>query len=295
MYLIKGVNVPNGDRKDFLIRERKIAYVSDKLDRLKHKGLNCQGFSIRPGKVAVDFSILHAEDPSMFKKKMIEWQRSGFTTLLVVCSVESERKLKQTLKLARHQMINSSIDYVVGISFPMRKLTPSLVRMCRREKVPFIFASMDSKKDMEGATWSWIRDALFSYPLTIVPDWQGLSLSKKRLLKLKNVWREFAGKNDIPTTTEFPEDGGILPKKILRKIGISPLKGEIHTGCDLDYNLFENASLADGNQLHYDGESIPDIVVLRGKLMKAGQTIYYRPGFGKEISVRVPGYLTNWN
>ncbi|HEX7066545.1 MAG TPA: hypothetical protein VF199_15855 [Bacillales bacterium] len=294
MYVIKGANGLNGERKDFLIRESKIAYIANNLDKLKHVDLDCRGFSIEPGRVAVDLSILNAPNFSGFRAKVIQWQQLGCTTVLVVCPVKHESELCQQLRKARHRMINSSIDYVVGISVPMRKLTPVLVRLCRREKVPFIFATVDAETDLEAVTWPWIRDALFAYRLTITPDWRGMDVPHKKISKLKERWMELAGKNDIPTITDFPENEGILAGPILRKIGISPFKGELRTGCDLDYNLYENASLADDSDHDYDRESHPDIVVLRGKVMKAGKTVYYRPGFGKEIFVRVPGYLTTY-
>ncbi|HEU5140039.1 MAG TPA: hypothetical protein VFT51_08700 [Bacillales bacterium] len=294
MYVIKGANDLNGRRKDFLIQGQQITYISNELDKLKHVDMNCHGFSIEPGMVAVDFSILHLRQFSGFKKKIIHWQKLGCTTTLVVCPVERERNLGQQLKQARHQMINSSIDYVIGISFPMSRLTPEIVRLCRREKVPFINATMEDEKDLEAVTWAWIRDSLFAYRLAITPDWRGLNLSNKQMGKLKEQWREIARTNDIPTIVDFPEEERALANPILRKIGISPFKGELRPGCDLDYNLYENASLADGSDHDYDRDSHPDIVVLRGEIMKAGKTVYYRPGFGKEISIRVPGYLTTY-
>ncbi|HET7578543.1 MAG TPA: hypothetical protein VFK33_04605 [Bacillales bacterium] len=290
-YLIRGANELNGAKKDFLIRDRKIVYKGKNLDHLKSLSMNCGGFHITPSRVGVDLSIIGNEDGALCKNRFIEWQRIGCTTMLVVCPLESVQNLQELLRKTRHRMINSSVDYVIGISFPMRKLTPSFVRLCRLEKIPFIFAEIKSEEDLEGVEWPWIRNELFSYRLAIVPDTRNFPLQERALMKWKKHWKTLAAQFDIPTVVDFTEDEMFLTKEASRKIGISPFKGELRTGFDVDYNLYESTSLADPLELHYDKDSIPDVVVLRGRLMKAGKTVYYRPGFGKEVIVRVPGYL----
>lgn len=293
-YMIRGAAVGKGSGRNYLIRDRKIAYSGQSLNcSLNTIALNCEGFYIAPARVAVDESILEIDDFSRCKEKFIELQRQGVTTILAICQVERERDLKRKLKEARHRLINSSLDYVIGISFPMRKITPDLVRLCRRERVPCVFASIESEEDLGAVTWAWIRDALFWYRLAILPDWRKLSdMPPRKQTKLHKKWRKLADTFDIPTMSDIPRERSFLQKDLLRKIGVSPYKGELKPGSDLDYNLFESRSLADPMELHYDKNRFPDVVVLRGRLMKAGKTVYFRPGFGKEVSVRVPGYLT---
>lgn len=290
-YLIRGANELNGAKKDFLIRDRKIVYKGKNLDHLKSLSLNCGGFFITPGRVGMDLSMIRNEEDALCKNRFIEWQRIGCTTMLVVCPLENEQDLREKLRKTRHRMINSSVDYVIGVSFPMGKLTPSFVRLCKLEKIPFIFAKVGSEEELGAVDWPWIRNALFSYRLTIVPDTKHFPLQGRALMKWMKHWQALAAQYDIPTLVDFPEEEMFLTKAATRKIGISPFKGELRTGFDLDYNLYESTSLADPLELHYDKDSVPDVVVLRGKLMKAGKTVYYRPGFGKEVTVRVPGYL----
>ncbi|HET7657451.1 MAG TPA: hypothetical protein VFK37_04100 [Bacillales bacterium] len=293
-YLIKGASELNGATKEFLIRERKIAYVAKKMGKEKAIELNCGGFYIVPGSVAVDFSIAESIDYLERKKKFIEWQRRGWTTILVVCPLQYENDLRNCLKKIRHLMINSSVDYVIGVSFPMHKITPSFIRLCRREKVPFIYATVIQENDWQKVTWEWIRDAMFTYRLPIVPDLRDLALSSKQKMKCHERWLQYAAQIGLPTISEFPQEDGLLKKEAIRKIGISPYKGELRIGCDLDYSLYQSTSLVNPIQFLYDKESEPDVVVLRGKLMKAGETVYYRPGYGKEVVIRVPGYLASY-
>lgn len=294
-YLIKGASGLSGAAKELLVRERKIAYMAGKMSREKAIEMNCGGFYLVPGRVGVDYSITLSHDFIDRKKKFVDLQRKGITTVLIVCPLKFESGLSRCLKKSRHLMINSSVDYVIGVSYPMRKLTPSFIRLCVREKVPFIQASVQDVEDLYQVTWEWIRDALHSYRLPIVPDWSGLELTARQRKKCEEGWLNIANRIGIPTIVDFPEEDGLLNTEAIRRIGIAPFKGELRRGCDLDYCLFKSASLADPAQFLYDKESEPDVVVLKGKLMKAGDTVYYRPGYGKEMTIRVPGYLASYS
>lgn len=293
-YLIKGASGPNGLTKEFLIRERKIAYIARRMERERTFEMNCDGFYIVPAGVRVDHSMVASRAYTDRKKKFIEWQRQGTTIVLIVCPLQYEKDLESCLRKARHLMINSSIDYVIGVSFPLHKLTPSFIRQCVCKKIPFVQAVVHEQNDLNKVTWEWIRNAHHSYRFPIVPDWSKLNLDSKQRKKLNDQWLSIANRMDIPTISHFPNNEGMLNKEAKRKIGIAPFKGELRTGCDLDYNLYKSTSLADPTHFLYDKDSEPDVVVLRGKLMKAGESVHYRPGYGKEITVRVPGYLASY-
>lgn len=293
-YLIQGAREAGGDRENFFVRNKKIAYMSKGKRRFKHMKVDCSGFVITPGRVGTDLSIMDIGDTESFKNRCTEWQERGCTTVLTVCSVSYEKQVKRQLRKARHHMINSSMDYVIGVSFPMRKLTPSFVRICKREQVPFIIASLDNESDIDTVAWPWIRNELFPYRPVIVPDFRKLQDSGKELDKLWEKWRQLAQGHELSTLSTLPNDGDILTHKTLRKIGISPLKGELLIGADLDYNLYQDGPLADYSPFYYDEHKAPDIVVAKGKVMKAGGDVFFRPGFGQEISVRVPGHFTTY-
>lgn len=285
-YLLTNVKETDGVNRDFYIKEGKISYTGMELSRLKAMRMNGAGFTITPGRVAVDFSLMKINDFSLYKKRMIAHQRQGCSTILTVYPLTPGEPFKRQLKKARHHMINSSIDYVIGVSLPLRELTPTFVRACKREKIPFIFTDVDTLTDFDRIPWSRIRDAMFPYRPVIVPNWFNIDLHAARTL-----WRTICDEHDIPTLFSIPHDREILTMKMRKKIGISPLKGELRTGGTADYNLYQTACIAGADHVHYDKKYIPDVVVLNKKVMKAGPHIYYRPGFGREIVIRVPGYF----
>lgn len=298
-YIITGTRREDRTGKAFIVRNEKITYVAETDQRLKHLKMNCSGFYIEPGKVTVDRTLLQLKNFTLYKQRMIQLQRVGCTTLLVLCPADYEKQLKTQLKKARHHMINSSIDYVLGVSFPMRKLTPSLIRTCKREKVPFILAELKEPNDLYDLSWQWIRESLFPYSIPIVPDWSKVSetMSKRKLLKLKQEWKEITDTYNIPSLPAIPEDQHAFSKAALKKIGIYPHKGTLRSGCDLDYNLYWNKAMTGEGGEDYDklNSKEPAVVVSRGKILKAGNKINFSPGSGREVIIDVPGFFTTFS
>lgn len=293
-YLIQSVSGEDEKQKNFLVQNKKITYISKNKHRFKHMKVDCSGFRIGPGRVGIDFSIMDIEDSDVYKKRCMDWHNRGCTTVLVVCSVSLEKQVRAKLKKARHQMINSSLDYVVGVSFPMKKLTPSFIRTCKRERVPFIMVSLGDKSDMENAAWSWTRQALLPYDPVIIPDFESIRIPEREYQKIWKKWRNIVDRHHLKTLETQPHDQEILNKNTLRKVGIAPFKGELRVGADLDYTLYQNDSLANDRVFHYDKQRIPDIVVAKGKIVKAGVNRFFYPGIGREILVHTPSYLTTY-
>lgn len=293
-YSIQGVYDSGGEQKNFFVKDKKIAYVSKAKRRFKSMKVDCRGFVISPGQVGADFSMMEMGDPESFQNRCMKWQGRGCTTVLVVCDVPYEKQLPWQLKKARRHMAKSSLDYVLGVSFPMRHLTSSFVRACKREQVPFIMASLNHESDMDAVAWPWIRNEMFPYHPVIVPDFRRRKDFEQGGDPLWAQWQQLAASYELSTLARPVRDGEILSIQSLRKIGISPLKGELLIGADIDYNLYREGPLADSSSFHYDKPQGPDIVVERGKVMKAGSDVFFHPGFGKEISIRVPGHFTTY-
>ncbi|MCZ0754454.1 hypothetical protein [Anoxybacillus sp. J5B_2022] len=84
-----------------------------------------------------------------------------------------------------------------------------------------------------------------------------------------------------------------LPLAVLKKIGIYPQKGDLRIGGEVDYNLYAHISskVAETFVVDYD-KHVPVITVHNGKVMKAGDELFFQPGFGRERVVRAPGMFT---
>ena len=64
-------------------------------------------------------------------------------------------------------LISSPIDFIIGVRIPVRLITPSFIRKCKREKVPAIFVELEDLDELEDIPWGWVRDALFPLQLSV--------------------------------------------------------------------------------------------------------------------------------
>lgn len=278
-----------------LIENNRIDYMSKNLNKLQYLRMDVSSFVLTPGHVMLDLSfpldLNFSKFKEYFQKKFLQ---HGCTTVLIGCHVEYEREILEKINALRVRLLNCPIDYYLCVKIPQRALTSSFVRQCKKRKIPALFVEIDNEEKLEKIEWGWIREALFGYFLPLVPIWKIGQESKKTKLKLEEKWREIMRFNQVPAipyslTEHFP-----LDKNVLKKIGISPHKGEIRIGGEVDYNLYYKADLginvAENVNVDYHIHS-PKITVHKNQLLKVNQTIYFRPGFGNECIVKTPGFF----
>ncbi|WP_456278555.1 hypothetical protein [Bacillus sp. AK128] len=275
----------------FTVKENKIEYIRPHMDNVKLLKMDASPYLLTPGHIMLDFTVETLTTFASQKDYMKELIRKGCTTLLVSVTVNYEADLKKAIKRISHLMINSPIDYCIGVKIPIRALTPSFVRQCKRLKIPVIFVEL-AEVDMYNVAWGWIRDALYPYYLSIVPIWKDVS-SKGKFKKLTENWTALMSEERIPTVPECPQAGEPLPLNVIRKIGISPLKGEIRIGGDLDYNLYglKSREFANQGEVNYD-MSKPLITVHKGRVIRVVDQFSINPGYGQRVTIKVPGYYS---
>jgi hypothetical protein len=109
-----------------------------------------------------------------FKTYIIKnYLQKGCTTLLSVFSINRERELVEKLKEARSFLLNSPIDYYFAVRIPLKNLTPSFVRMCKRYKIPAVFLEIDEESTLHSVPWGWIKESLYQFPVTFLPCLKG--------------------------------------------------------------------------------------------------------------------------
>jgi hypothetical protein len=271
------------------IKNNKIEYIRPHMDNVKLMKMDVSPYLLTPGHVMLDFNIEKLTTFSSQKEYIKDLISKGCTTILVSVTVNYEAELKIAIKKIMHVMINSPIDYCIGVRIPIRALTPSFVRQCKRLKIPVIFVDL-AEKDIDSIAWGWIRDALYPYYLSLVPIWSD-DLTKGKLKKQSESWKEVMKEERIPTVPECPPTGEPLSMNVLRKIGISPLKGEIRIGGDVDYNLYEIKSreFANPEEVNYDMNK-PIITVHKGRNIKVNHQFNINPGYGERVNIKVPGF-----
>ncbi|MCT8138904.1 hypothetical protein H1D32_15005 [Anaerobacillus sp. CMMVII] len=272
-------------KNSYIIEGSKVIYSSKHLSKYRHFRVNTNQFVLTPGYIMIDFGILTIDDFQGFKDGMKHLQTIGCTTLITACDVQVEDQIDRELKRAKHALINSSIDYLLGVKIPLKKLTPTLVRKCCKYKVPILFTEINAPEDIHTIQWQWIRNELFPYQIMIVPIWN-ISAPAWKLRKLKSDWDDVLTKNKILTQQDSPSEHTPLPKQFLFNIGLYPMKGSLQVGTDADYLLFSSKGLVD-NESDL-GELYPDVVIANGIVKKAGSNVIMQPGCGKELIVNIP-------
>lgn len=252
------------------------------MEKLKHVRMNTDGFYLSTGKIMNDFQLGKEMDFIEFKQHITELISKGCTTVIVYSEIPYVSQFSACMKRTRHNMINSSIDYVIGIKIKSHLLTPLLIRKCRKEKVPIILVEIDTIEELEKIIWERIREAMYHYQILIIPR---LRRKQNALLQnhLAESVRKFLMNKKILTYLPFPDAHVEFDKNLCKILGLYPRKGELLVGSDVDYNLFRES---ERNNL-----SRPNVVVLRGKVLKANDTIHYQPGYGQEVIINVPGHF----
>jgi hypothetical protein len=280
-----------------LVKDQRIDYIQANMDRLTFTRMDAKNYIMTPGHVMVDYSLCTSTMSfTQFKEEMIEHYLSkGCTTLLAICDVKHERDISKSLEAAKHRLLNSPIDYFMGIKIPLKIITPSLIRACKRKGISLVIVEIEDE-DLYQIPWGWIRDALYSYSVPIVPKWITIEKSSFRRDRHIKEWKEITEDNNIPTLLSFPEDNQPLSLNALRKIGIYPLKGDIRIGGELDYNFYDIetlGTLVEEKPLLDYHKHIPLLTMHKGEFIKVDNRLIYRPGFGNGCKVKIPGHFAS--
>jgi hypothetical protein len=278
---------------NYLIQDNRISYISDHSLKMNLMRVSLNHFLLKPGHVMADFSIY---DLVVKGEKLTDCLNNlvqlGCTTLLTTFPIYYERDFHIRLSQLRNIMKEGQLDYVIGLSIPVRKLTPKIIRKCQREKLPFISVQIDEVSEINSIVWEWIRDANFPYNVQIIPEWKKKIEGKGKKQALQ-TWEVLMKEKSIETISDFPGNQSPLSKSILKQLGIYPRKGEFVIGADIDYLLYfkeqQDGILEESNSLHYHTNKEPEIVVKDGDIIKLRQNIFSEKGNGNELRVNRPG------
>ncbi|WP_102345784.1 hypothetical protein [Bacillus sp. Marseille-P3661] len=276
--------------RSFLVEDKKIGYYSTSLKQYKGMRMDASSYFMTSGQIINDLDLLTIANSFEYRNRIKKLIQKGCTTILTSFYMAYEEGFKQKLDYANHCMINSTLDYEIGLQLPVEKLTPTMIRLCKKHKIPFILVDISDHTNLYYVPWGWIREAMYLYNVPIYPLWK--TENKKIYKEQKQLWEEICTINKIPTHLNFPTDLSPIPKTILKQIGLYPKKGELLIGNDLDYNLYSfpsiDSKVEEKDKLDYDKQE-PIITVHKGRIMKVMDTVNYFPGYGEKLKVNIPG------
>ncbi|UAC47067.1 hypothetical protein K6959_09860 [Bacillus aquiflavi] len=288
-YIIENVNILRGRRlttTSIFVKQNQIALVKPSFKKYRHMKMDANSFIMTPSYVILDGNIPFDSPFNNIKEYYIRsFILKGCTTLLTYFTVRYERELSDKLKQLQANLFNCPIDYVIAIRIPARALSPSLIRRCKKEKIPVIFVDISSSEKLLQLPWGWIREAMFPYNAPLIPIFQ---LNNDKAEATKQLWIKIMKEEGIPSMNAPLENGSPIPNDALRKIGIYPLKGTLFNGGELSYNFYlknDRTSGVDEFELfkYYNDKLL--VTVHKGTVIRAGKNVLFRPGHGEYVKI----------
>jgi hypothetical protein len=278
--------------RNILVQNNRISYISDRPLRMSTKKVNLHHFNLLPGFVMTDFDLYEKAMEGQLKESLKQLVKLGCTTVVTAFPMYFERDFETNLVNYRELLKESYIDYCLGLSIPIQKLSPKIIRMCQREKLSFISLEIEQPEDFNNIIWEWIRDANFPYQVQLIPNWRKLKFEGKKKKQIIQHFYNTTSQRDIEVIQDHPGDKIPLKLNVLKQLGIYPQKGDFVTGGVVDYLLFNSTTNSKGRSkilLEEYKKIEPSIVVKEGEIIKAGDQLLFEDGQGKELVIKRTG------
>jgi hypothetical protein len=298
-YIIENVHLLKGQAKldtSLLVEGARILAAKPAFNQYKYMRMDADAFIMTPTHVLYDPSfpctLSFKERKDYYLKNFL---MRGSTLFLTTVKVHFERELEQKLKQAKSDLIDSPIDYVISICIPPRLLTPAFIRKCKRAKVPAIFLEIVDMSDLERIPWGWVKEALFPYNSPIIPIFPEAKNKKGKQVQIQ-LWSERMKKERVPAVYSDLAELAPISRQVLKQIGIFPNKSNLHSGGELSYNLYHKDSETSSHDeigLFTTQSHNLAVTVSKGKVIRAGSEVYYRPGKGDNVIIKTPGFFTD--
>lgn len=158
--------------------------------------------------------------------------------------------------------------------------------------MPVVFVEVTDAEELDHVPWGWIRESMFPYNCLLTPVF--LSRNGKEKSRIKKAWERLMKEQKIPSMPEEIKEHEPLSRTTLSKAGIFPIKANIQQGGELTYNLYlkppEGLTIEESELFHYHRDKLA-VTVQKGKVIRAGQEIAYRPGSGEHVKISTPAYF----
>ncbi|MDQ0197517.1 hypothetical protein [Neobacillus ginsengisoli] len=296
-YIIENANILKDSqlkKSSLLIQENRITSLQTGFKQYKLMKMNAEAFIMTPTYCLLNTNIPLTGTFQELKEFMInQFLMNGCTTLLTYASISYENELMKKINDVKTSLISSPIDFSIGVKIPMRLISQTFIRMCKKEKVPAIFVEFNNAGALEQIPWGWIKEALFPYNSPLIPIISSPQKKEERWLLSK--WKETMVNEKISAVYEEIEENQPLSLSILNKIGLYPQKASLMHGAELSYNLYlkgrEIKNVDEISLFHYHSDRLA-VTVHKGKVIRAGKEVLFKPGNGEYVKVRTPSYFS---
>ncbi|PLS02133.1 hypothetical protein [Neobacillus cucumis] len=297
MYIIENANILRDKRLhtcSLFICNEKISMIRKSTAHDQYMRMNLESYILTPSYVLLSTAFPMKSTFQVLKTFLSEkFLLKGCTTIFTYVELSYENELENKINEMKTALISSPIDFIIGVKIPPRLITLSLIRNCKKLKIPAIFVELKDNDELEEIPWGWIREAMFPFNSPLIPLIS--SPQKKEARMLLSKWKDIMVKEKITAIYDVIAENQPLSLAVLNKIGLYPHKGSLMTGTELSYNLY----LKESEILKVDAESLFHYhsnrlvaTVHKGKVIRAGEKVLYSPGSGEYVKVRTPSYFS---
>ncbi|MGG1675146.1 hypothetical protein ACIFOT_05250 [Neobacillus sp. NRS-1170] len=297
MYIIENANILKGKRLttcSLIIREDRIESIQSSSKHYRLMKMNAEPYIMTPSFVLLNSKI--SPNTSFRDLKTMIMDRfllKGCTTLITFVQVSFETEIIEKIKEIKMTLLSSPIDFVIAVKIPVRLLTPSFIRKCKKEKVPAIFVEIKDPEELANIPWGWIREALFPFNSPLIPI---ISTSKKKEAGFTlSKWKGIMENEKISAFYEELKEDQPLSITVLNHLGLYPHMASLMNGTELSYNLYVKGrgimNVDELNLFHYHGDRLV-VTVHKGKVVRSGDEVLFKPGYGEHVKVRNPAYFS---
>lgn len=292
-YIIENVNLLRDSKMEktsMLIKDNRIESIKKTYRKFSYMRMNAKSFIMTPTFILYAPHLPYEWPFHRLKQYYIdEFIKKGCTVLLTTFDVEREQLFMKKLKEIKLKLINCPIDYVLGVKIPLHLLTPSFVRICKREKIPVIFVHIQDTKQLKEIPWGWIKEAMFPYKSLLIPIFNDENKEERER------WKKTLHAVKIPYLEQNLKSHTPISKSVLRQMGIIPFKSHLYPGAEVSYNLYfmEGANkLIEESELFFYHDNQLKVTVHKGSIIRAGEEIQFRPGFGELVIIKTPSFFS---
>lgn len=126
-------------------------------------------------------------------------------------------------------------------------------------------------------------------------DPQFLMEDEEERTKAQTAWSIIMRDANISSLKKELMENDIISYEALIKIGIYPFKGNIYQGGEVTYNLYEKSrsiiNIDEKELYHYHYNKIL-VTYHKGVCVRAGEKVFYHPGFGDQMEIKVPSFFS---
>lgn len=296
-YIIENADLLKKDgveRTSLLINGGRIQSIRPTFKRFTYMRMNASPYVMTSTHIILDKEVPFNDSFSRIREYYENtFLRKGCTTFLTYTEVDKEYLLKPKLQEKKKNLLNSPIDFIIGVKIPLRLLTPSFIRMCKKERIPILFVELEDRDTLENVPWGWVREAMFPYNSPLAPLFKQTTAKLRKQAHAK--WIEILTKEKIPFIEKEIEEKIPLSHSTLCKIGVYPIKSNVHQGAEVSYNFYlkeDEANMIEESDLFLYHSHRLMITVHKGMVIRAGDDIMFRPGFGEQVVINTPSFYS---